>query len=56
MNRQKAINMYDEVLKGYLRNFYATHCTDSDRVIKAANKAFNDEYDELMKEFKEALE
>lgn len=53
---QELIDLFDELLRDSLKNAYVLHCTVSERVVEAANKAMNKEYKERMQEFKDKLD
>ncbi len=51
----RLINLYEGLLRENLSERYRVHCTDSQRVVDAVNKALNEEYKDRMKEFKDLL-
>jgi len=54
--KQQLVDLYDEMLKYYLRRFYTTHCTDSKRVQDAAQAAMEGDYKERTRLFREKLD
>ncbi len=54
--KQRLLDMYEEMLKEALSERYVVHCTDSQRVIVAADKAIQEDYEEHMKAFNDILE
>ena len=53
---QSLLDLFEETLKETLINRYAVHCTDSQRVVCAADKAINKEYNEYIGKFKDLLD
>ena len=54
--KQRLLDMYEEMLKEALSERWVVHCTDSKRVVNAANKAVQKDYEEHMKAFNDILE
>ena len=53
---QRLIDLYKQSLKEHLANAYVVHCTDSKRVVEAAYKAMEKDYNEHMKELMDLLD
>ena len=54
--KQQLVDLYDKAIKENISNRWVVHCTDSKRVVEAAQQGADEEYRNAIKLFKATLD